>query len=503
MDGVKGSRFFQHHERKLEIDGTLSDKRFSGAGAFGGISFALRDAAERYPKAFSIRESDLVFELLPKLPGKEFGSDLPHYLRFPFCEGFYRMKWGMSFTEELKIDFSGKNPPAALAAREIIPVLEEAVRKNAVICPVGVCRVEEYDKQISDAFRVLEQNTREKREYGFLSYGDTFGVRGRNWTNNEYDLAHVLFLHFYRTGNRDAFRRARLAARHTADVDTIHAYCDPAFIGTQAQHAVGHTGSSFQRKPGVWSWRFDESYLSYSGHTWLDGLLDSWVFCGDENALASARLTGDHLLNVATPLFHRLGLAERSAGWSIKALLALYRVTAEPAYLDASRRYVNVALAEQRFDLGGAWLHKLYKTHAGNDKNAWGNTPFMIGILLAGLSEHYKIEPSEALRKSIVTGAQWLQKAYSTEYSGWSYGVSVDGKSYHTPDERLVMLIAPAVAFAGKLSGNPRMAEIARTVWERALARKVRTDPKKFTFEQCFLPLYLDALQDLGKTPGK
>ena len=70
-----------------------------------------------------------------------------------------------------------------------------------------------------------------QREFGYFNYGDWYGERGHNWGNNEYDMAYGLFIHFARTGNRKAARLASASAQHQADVDIVHAYPDPYYIG--------------------------------------------------------------------------------------------------------------------------------------------------------------------------------------------------------------------------------------------------------------------------------
>ena len=105
------------------------------------------------------------------------------------------------------------------------------------------------DKQFADWDAYVEQaydkhmaQKKAAREYGYFNYGDWYGERNRNWGNNEYDLAHGFFMQFVRTGRRDYQRLALAAARHQADVDCVHAYPDPHYVGANHQHSIGHTG---------------------------------------------------------------------------------------------------------------------------------------------------------------------------------------------------------------------------------------------------------------------
>ncbi|MGE4565806.1 MAG: hypothetical protein AB7F32_13110, partial [Victivallaceae bacterium] len=113
-------RAMQQDDLTLEIGGKTSQSAMSGTlelvGADGkSINFSIRDAALRYPKGYQVDADGVNIELLPKLPGPDFGSKLPHYLQFPFCQGKYRMKWGMAFTENLKLDFGGADAKVANA----------------------------------------------------------------------------------------------------------------------------------------------------------------------------------------------------------------------------------------------------------------------------------------------------------------------------------------------------------------------------------------------------
>ncbi|MGI6610676.1 MAG: hypothetical protein ACOX4G_09230 [Limnochordia bacterium] len=118
-----------------------------------------------------------------------------------------------------------------------------------------------WDRFVSESYLGHIGKKTSAREFGYLNYGDWFGERGRNWGNNEYDLAHGFFMEFVRTGDRRYYRLALAAARHQADVDIIHAYPDPTYVGANAEHSVGHTGAWSQHLPhATWSKAFDASF---------------------------------------------------------------------------------------------------------------------------------------------------------------------------------------------------------------------------------------------------
>ncbi|MBR7103865.1 MAG: hypothetical protein IKC65_02890, partial [Lentisphaeria bacterium] len=499
MDGQSAARFFQHHDRKLEINGRFSTRRMSGAGQAGNITFALRDAAKRYPKAIAANGKKITFELLPAQPDAKFGSDLPYYLHFPFCEGVYRLKWGMGFTEELKIDFSGQSSPALLAALEPVPVIDQKWLFDTRLFPGIPSSTKNnfirWDKKAVEAFYGHMRVKEKQREYGFLNYGDWFGERNRNWTNNEYDLAHGLFMLFLRTGCRDAFRWAKLAARHQADVDIIKAYPDPLFIGANAQHGIGHTGISYQRvNPATWSLSFDYSFVGTNGHTWSEGMTEAWLLGGDIIPMESALLLGEHLRTFAAPLLRRLSTHERSAGWSSTALMGIYRATGDQRYLPAIRHLMQIILDEQKHDMGGAWPHRLPGDHAGGHKETFGNCPYLAGILLRSLREYYLIAPSPEVKKAIISASNWLSRGFSASHCGWPYGMGYDNKHYHVPGTSVNMIIVPGMMTGGRLENNSAIFDQAVQIMDHSTLIGLSTVGKSLAINLCMMPVLFDEM---------
>ena len=497
MEGAACRRIHQQDDETLKIDDRFFNRKMGDGGAAGSITYALRDAAYRYPKAFSVEKGAVKFELLPPLPGPEFGKDMPYYLQFPFCEGFYRMKWGMGFTEELKIDFSGKTSPAELAAKSVIPVVaSDWVYKTKVFQGIPHGKENPFagiDEECLKAFYRHMEFKAKQREYGFLNWGDWFGERGRNWTNNEYDLAHGLFMLYLRTGNRDVFRWAQTAARHQADVDIIHAYPDPMYVGANAQHGIGHTGQT-HNVPSQWSNALNHSYPGRNGHTWSEGMTEAWLLGGDEIAMESALLLGEHLVNFTAPTLVRLTTHERSAGWSIPALLGLYRATGDKRYLKSARLLVDVALDEQKFDMGGAWPHKLPGDHANGRKYTYGNVPFLIGILTAGLQRYYREDPDPAVKKSLIAAAGWLYRGFDKTHVGWSYGTGWDGEHYWRPSQVLNLLIVPGMMAGGQLADSREIYDSAQLVLTCAMMTGLSHVGKQLSLRTCVLPLLYEEM---------
>ena len=499
MQGEKAMRYFQSDERTLNgkpgMLGTLSV-----LADHGRFSATIRDAAYRWPKGMKAEKEKITLELLPEQPSKEFGKNLPHYLKFPFVEGKYRSKWGMAFTEKLRFDFGSE--PAVANAETNLPVVavidrDWYFRTKAVegVSAGNDHSFDQYDRKMKQAVDEHWEFKLRQREFGYFNYGDWYGERGHNWGNNEYDMAYGLFIHFARTGNRKAARLASASAQHQADVDIVHAYPDPYYIGGNAEHAIGHTGTSYQRvRNFTWTYRYDYAYSAENGHTWSRGMVKEWQFNGNAGVFKSALLMGEHIANYMAPNFNWLGTHERSAGWSLTAVMGVYDGTGDPVYLDAARRIASVPLKEQNFRKGGAWPHKLPGDHAGGHPDTFGNVPFLMGTLLEGLSQYHRVTHDPAAAKSIVSGVNWLVSAWNDNACAWPYGASWDGKAYNNPAPGLNLLIAPGVIYAANLSGNRRMFEIAAKVMDSATYQGLDAAGKALSMDMATVAGLLDGL---------
>ena len=477
MDGMKAKNFFQYHDKKLRTDGKFSGKRLSGCGRAGNISFRLQDFWQRYPKAVTAGENSIDFELLPQQPGADFGKDLPFHLYFPFSEGFYRTKWGTAFTEYLNLDLSGRENPAV---RPVIARIDRDYVASARVfqgVPARSVRLlDVLDKRAAEAFAKIMKEKEVKREYGFLNWGDSFGERGFNWNNNEYDLARGLFLVFLRSGNRDLYRYALAAVRHQADVDIVHASIIKSVVGGQHQHSVGHSGPSWHYyKPRPWSYPHDANSTGLNGHTWSEGMLTAWCLAGEPFVMDSAHLMGAHFVNYIAPAYMNMRNNERSIGWALRALMPYYRVFGDKLYVRAAKDMVDVVLHEYEPRHGGAWPHRLYGGHAGGHKDAWGGCPFMVGVLLEGLRQYQLCAKDPEVETMIRTGAEWLFKSYSPADVGWPYGASWQGKGYHEPFVQCNFEIIP-----GMLAGKPESYDAVCDVIGQAALGGISSTPKDF-----------------------
>ncbi|MGI6082390.1 MAG: hypothetical protein ACOYEP_05925, partial [Limnochordia bacterium] len=474
-----GIRLFQRDENTVTVNGKtvargsvwtpgLSPGVVRVCGGERAITAVIHDFQERWPKGLAAEGNRLSLELFPEQPDSEYGNDLPYHLMFPFVSGKYRLKWGNSFTERITVDFAGRTTPEEMAAEGRLPAIAvipaEWYHETDVLGPIAVSvgeRTAVWDDFVQKSYLDHMNRKAKTREYGYFNYGDWFGERGRNWGNNEYDLAHGFFTEFVRTGDRRYYRLALAAARHQADIDIIHAYPDPTYIGANAQHSVGHTGAWSQHlAQATWGKAFDSSFKASNGHTWADGMMDAWYLTGDARVMESALALGEHIAWAMAPEFKALGTHERSAGWSVKALTALYRGTYDPVYLDAARRIVSVALREQDMGGSGAWPHPLPGDHSGSKPGAVGNNLFLIGVLMSGLQAYHAETGDPDVLTSLEAAVQWVLKSWNPQRRGWPYSAETDGTPLYDASTGLNTLVVPAVAYVGALRKDDHLMEI-------------------------------------------
>ena len=467
-------------------ENTLASGPGKGAGVvtWDGGGAVVHDFWQRYPKGVHVQDGQIVFDLLPQQPSADYGKDMPYWLMFNLCEGKYRFKWGMAFTEKISLDLTGKMKPEELwaeAQRRVVPVIPATwyAETQAIgpIAPPQGKQFAQWDKFVADSYANYMAEKVRSREYGFLNYGDWFGERGRNWGNNEYDLAHGFFMQFVRTGDRDLFRWATQTAQHRADVDTIWFYPDPFNVGANPPHSIGHTGMWTQDLERItWTCRYDSMYTAMNGHNWCDGLVDDWLLTGNPRAMESALAHSEHVAWAMAPNFKALGTHERSAGWSLRAIMAVYKATYDPVYLEAAKKIVTVALKEQQFDNGGGWFHVLPKDHAGWEQGAVGNNLFLIGILLSGLQAYHEETQDPATLKALTSGAAWVAKCFDEKAGGWPYSCKADGTPLYKATTSLDQLIIGALAYTGRVTKNDKLLHIA----SEALAAAVTASPGGF-----------------------
>ena len=214
--------------------------------------------------------------------------------------------------------------------------------------------------------------------------------------------------------------------------------------------------------------------------------------------MESAIGVGEHIVGAMAPQFEHLGTHERSAGWSLKAVLAVYAGLPDPAYLEAARKIAAVAFREQKPDEGGAWPHLLPLDHAGGHPGAEGNNLFLIERP-AGRPEGL---PRGDRRPPGGQGADYgrglgAEVPSIRRSAAGPNSASRTGEPYYTPSTGLNLLVADAVAYVGLLTGEPRYGKVVAQALRSALVERAPDFGKSLAQRLVYTDTTLAMLQQL------
>ena len=344
----------------------------------GGVCATIFQAQQNFPKALRAAAEGLEVQLLPSG-----GAPL-------------RLIRGMAKTHRVFLHFHG--PDADLAQLNVrslqfqLPdrptIAPEVYRQTGVFEDVWVDRpLQSVERRLIDLadFRT--------RAYGILHWGDapdagyTFQGRGKGnlvWTNNEYDFPHAAMLMYARTGQRRMLDYVLTSAEHWMDVDVCHHSDDPLRFGAHISHSARHATGG----------------VSVS-HQWVAGLLDYYHQTGEAEALQTAVGIGHNIMrHLRQTHLRRPGESSaRETGWALRALVALYRETHDPAWMEPADFIVDLFRRWQ--EQYGAWLSP-YTDHT------LVRVPFMIAIAAAGLTDYWRLRPENRVADMIVAAAEDL-----------------------------------------------------------------------------------------------
>jgi hypothetical protein len=175
------------------------------------------------------------------------------------------------------------------------------------------------------------------------------GLVEPTWTNNEYDMIHVLAIEAMRTGKTATtqndgpalFDLLRWSVRHNIEVDFL----------TYSDDARHHRGSPFHA-------RFHNSKGCITSHIWTQGLLEYYCLTGDDDARDTALALGEKIIAInhtgVTADWH----FDREIGWALLALVCLVemgydRFCGEADAIAGFLRNYDRAHFDQRVKLSG------------------------------------------------------------------------------------------------------------------------------------------------------
>lgn len=492
--------------------GKRADGWLDVAGSEAGVTVAVRNFWQLYPKRLSVRpspsgEHELDIGIMPRFPAGTYQisreGELEDKLFYYLKDDVYHLRQGVSKRHELLYYFrpGGSPPDQALAAASLFQQPPLATCPTAWYCrsrawtdvlPAAPQLLGLYKKYEDTVRASLDRylSAREAgREYGMLNFGDWWGERGRNWGNIEYDTQHAFYLQFIRSGDLDFFYTAEQACRHNMDVDVVWAHSDSARVGRVYAHCIGHTGGYYDHKvnnQGTPGGHFTVS------HTWVEGYLDNYFLTGDFRALETARLVADHYASYGTVNYDYNNA--RTSGWHLILLLAMYRATADPYYLNAA--HIVIDRVKEREMPEGGWARQMMPGHCHCIPRHRGEAAFMVGILLTGLKDYYEVTGDAATARMLVRGAKNIIKE---TWVPASKGMRYTSCPKTNPSPGLSALITEGILYAYSLHQDPELAEVALVGTLEGI-RRVKGFGKSLSMQIRVTPHFLHQLRQLRLT---
>ena len=481
------ARLVQTDDQLCRLEGVSADAEpsvrapgvVSANGSPLGLTTAVRDFWQLYPKSVETDSRGAVIGIMPRLRNDEYANidpNLEDKLYYYLLGGVYKLHRGVSKTHELLVEFHDGTPSAgrlrALAAVSERPPLALAsplwyAESKAFwhISPRVSGEFDEYERMVERILSSLLDVREREREYGMLNFGDWWGERGYNWGNIEYDTQHGLFMQFARTGDRRYFDNAVWAARHNIDVDMIHHAPAGQAVGVPYYHCHCHTGdyyASGHRPSGIFrgSWN--------SGHLWTRGNLEYALLTGDLRGMRVALRTADWLAGPMMLDYHMSKGAERATAWPLFGLMAAYQITADEYYLNAAEIITEEVIAEQNPDTGH------WDIPAGYSKalpRPVGGYAWCAGLLLTSLEMANESLRKPELDRTFSQAAEWLARdEWLPERKGFracscetmNASVTPGFECYRTP---------AAMLHAYELSGDRKFLDIAHVGFSYAARR--------------------------------
>lgn len=468
------------------------------------VALLCRHFRQLYPKAISATPGLLRLDLCPDLDGTHYGHctemdlvKLYYYLQ----DRRYKVRQGVTRTHEMLLlwdqdpDTPGPGTFQALSqAFDAPPVLAAPPKWYADSGVFGdfVPKISQdsdtYDNTCGRAYHDYVQARDAGRMYGMLNFGDLFGERRANWYNGEYDHHHTAAQMFVRASDVRWHRLMEVMARHSIDVDLCHYHSNPYYRGSTWLHAMGHTGGYFE-KPYQDQWGIPDGGTTIS-HVWTEGMCEYYLLTGDRSALEAACSIADRFGGVY--LNHYDFTNGRIPGWHLIHLMAVYRLTYDPYYLNAARLIVDRVL--ERRTPGSGWTRQMVPGHCHCTPRCHGACSFMQGVLGIGLREYYKETGDERVRVAVVDMARYvIEQMWVPEQSAFRYTSCPKSEITASRADSLAGLLL----FAHELSDDPLFAEVA----VRGMSESLKDTPHISDLRWLpYITYALDRLPPAGRT---
>ncbi|GAA4438686.1 hypothetical protein GCM10023091_19590 [Ravibacter arvi] len=508
--GSNPVRLFQVDDENFRMEGT-SGKGSKAPGWMevkdgkGTMAIALRDFWQQWPKSLQISGNTASVGLFPAFRAGTFAHMGPWYKHeYLFEDDHYRVREGQTRRWQIWCDLTGDGERLVKSAnRQLIPAAnpEQAIATGewGVIAAAGTKGMSDYDKWAEGLFQGYCNSIREQRDYGAMNWGDWFGERGVNWGNNEYDTPLTILTQFARTGDPEYFYVGEQAARHTSEVDVVHALNDDlkkyfsrwerpeytSHTGMVHEHSIGHVGG-FQPVEKI-----RELYVSRNigagnpnpylcldpynlGHIWTEGMAYYYLLTGDPWVKETLERISNNLVRLTEDGLYRnfkgTDHSGRVNGWTMLAFAGIYRVNLSPRVLKAMRFIADEALVEQNLPSGG-WMYKLPWGHCNcvslEDRKK-GVTPhvgeagFLTSIRLNGLGRYFRLTQDKRIPNSLKRAVDNLNNStWHDHLSGWRYTSCPASGLVDQPGVTIMALVNSV-----SINGDKEQLRVLKKAWD-------------------------------------
>lgn len=360
------------------------------------------------PRPLTEADIPAVAKARPETPGNEIGG-----IGYPQADGkpgMFRVAVGESITHELWIEFAaGDTPltPATFRARfhplraAVEPAYVAGTKVFAEFHPRDPKLFPRYEAGVDQEYEVFMKRRRDRKQYGMENFGDDtfewgYGPVYTFWSNEEDDRTHGMLMEYLRSGQWRWWELGEQAARHYRDVDCVLAAPDsPALVGGPRHHNNRHFVSK--------GWVADHTHSgAYTGHSWIEGLLDYWLLTGDLLTGAAALRMGDWYVRQVADFHFGAGGQERGLGWTLTGLTSLYRATWDKRYLDAALK-VQAWIQETQDPVRG-----VLSVPISEQPSYEGGTTFMHGIVGHGIARLCDVTDDPRVLRSLEGIAAWI-----------------------------------------------------------------------------------------------
>jgi len=464
-DGIRLEQLRDDSYTVAGEDGRRAPGWLAAEGNRSAAGLICRDFWQLYPKAIGAEDGMLYLDICPELSATEYNDcterelyKLYYYLQ----DGVYKVRQGVTKIHDVWVSFARMplDPsrlagiPAWVNEAPILAASPDYYAASGVFgdfVPETAGRTPRYDDLTARAYRGYVDRRESSHEFGMLNYGDQWGERGANWANGEYDHHHTAAQMFVRNAEPGWHSLMQAMARHDIDVDLCH-YDASGRQGGSWTHSIGHTGSYLdtQMEGKFGSPRAGQSPT----HTWTAGTCDYYMLTGDPTAIEAARMISDHY--GGGYINHYDFTNGRVPGWHLIQVMATYRTTYDPFYLNAARIIIERVL--ERRTPGGGWDRQLVPGHCHCEPRCRGLCSFMQGILGVGLREYWRETRDDRIPPAVVDSARhvldeiWVEEQESFRYTSCPTS-SVTASRADT--------LGGLMLFAYEHSGDPRLLDAA------------------------------------------